>query len=72
MFKLATKAIEVANKHKVDFGDIRIVEERNQSLAVKSGEISSLVDETTLGYGVRVLYQGAWGSMLVDENISIV
>jgi TldD protein len=61
MFKLAIKAIEVANKHKVDFGDIRVVEERNQALAVKNGEISSLTDQTSLGYGVRVLYQGAWG-----------
>ncbi len=61
MFKLASKAIEIANKYRVDFGDIRIVEERNQSLAVKNGEIGALTDETTLGYGIRVLYQGAWG-----------
>ncbi len=61
MFKLASKAIEIANKYRVDFGDIRIVEERNQSLAVKNGEIGSLTDETTLGYGIRVLYKGAWG-----------
>ena len=31
MFTLASKAIEVANKHRVDFGDIRIVEERGPS-----------------------------------------
>ncbi|MDA8242925.1 MAG: TldD/PmbA family protein [Elusimicrobia bacterium] len=61
MFKLAVKAIEVADKHKVDFGDIRVVEERNQVLAVKNGEIGALTDETTLGYGIRVLYKGAWG-----------
>ncbi|MBI5743515.1 MAG: TldD/PmbA family protein [Elusimicrobia bacterium] len=61
MFKLATKAIEIANKYKVDFGDIRIVEERNQAVAVKNGEIGALTDQTTLGYGIRVLYQGAWG-----------
>ena len=61
MFKLASKAIEAADKYKVDFGDIRVVEQRAQALAVKTGEISALTDETTIGYGVRVLYKGAWG-----------
>jgi len=61
MFKLASKAIEVAQKHKVDFGDIRIIEERRQNLGVKNGELNSLTDQITLGYGIRVLCQGAWG-----------
>ena len=61
MFKLATKAIEIADKHGADFGDIRVVEDRGQYLAVKNGETAGLTDETTLGYGVRVLYKGAWG-----------
>ncbi|OGR67596.1 MAG: peptidase C69 [Elusimicrobia bacterium GWC2_61_19] len=61
MFKLASKAIEVANKYKVDFGDIRVVEEHTQSISVKDGELSGVTDQVTLGYGVRVLYKGAWG-----------
>lgn len=61
MFKLAAKAIEVAHKHKAEFGDIRVIEERRQNLGVKNGEITSLTDQTTLGYGVRVLCGGAWG-----------
>ncbi len=61
MFKLATKAIEIADKYGADFGDIRVIEDRGQYLAVKNGEVAGLTDETTLGYGVRVLYKGAWG-----------
>ena len=61
MFKLAAKAIEIANKYKVDFGDVRVIEKRSQNLSVKNGEINGLTDQTTLGYGIRVLYQGAWG-----------
>lgn len=61
MFKLAIKAIEVAERYKVDFGDIRVVEEHGQNLAVKTGAISVLTDQITLGYGIRVLYRGAWG-----------
>lgn len=61
MFKLASKAIEIADKYGVDFGDIRVIEERSQELGVKNGEIAALTDQTTLGYGIRVLYKGAWG-----------
>lgn len=61
MFKLADAAIETAKRYRVDFGDIRIVESRGQYLGVKNGEITVLTDTTTLGYGVRVLYKGAWG-----------
>jgi TldD protein len=61
MFKLASKAIEIAGKYGAEFGDIRIVEERSQRLGVKNGEIAAMSDTTTLGYGIRVLYKGAWG-----------
>lgn len=61
MFKLASKAIEIAGKYKADFSDIRIIEENRQTISVKNGEISGLTDQITLGYGIRVLYQGAWG-----------
>ncbi|HNW43134.1 MAG TPA: TldD/PmbA family protein [Elusimicrobiales bacterium] len=67
MFKLGQKAIETARHHKVDFGDIRIIEERRQVLGVKNGAISSMSDQTTLGYGVRVLYKGAWGFAAGDR-----
>ena len=39
MFKLCKKSIEIAEKHRVDFGDIRIVEKRKQELSVKNGEV---------------------------------
>jgi len=61
MFSFAKKAIEIADKHKVDFGDIRIIETRRQTLSVKNGEIGSLNDSVTLGFGVRILCDGAWG-----------
>ncbi|HAH32795.1 MAG TPA: peptidase C69 [Elusimicrobia bacterium] len=61
MFDLAKKAVEIANKRKAEFADIRIIEERRQSLSVKNGEIASLNDLVTLGFGVRVLYRGSWG-----------
>ena len=61
MFNFCKKAIEIANKHKVDFGDIRIVEERIQDLSVKNGEVGGFKDSNSLGFGVRILLNGAWG-----------
>jgi TldD protein len=61
MFTFAQKAIEIADKDKACFGDIRIIETRRQTLSVKNGEIGSLNDTVTLGFGVRILFDGAWG-----------
>lgn len=61
MKSIAAKAVEIMKFKKVDFGDIRIIEERVQSISVKNMEISELKDDTTLGFGVRVLYNGGWG-----------
>lgn len=61
MFDFAKKAIEIAEKRKADFGDIRVIETRDQALGVKNGEIGDLNDSVTLGFGVRMLSDGAWG-----------
>lgn len=61
MFRFAGRSIEIADKHKADFGDIRVIETRRQTLSVKNGEIGSLDDSVTLGFGVRILFDGAWG-----------
>ena len=49
MFKLAAKAVEIADKKRADFADIRVIEDRRQSLSVKNGEIAGLNDTVTLG-----------------------
>ncbi|MEI7481131.1 MAG: TldD/PmbA family protein [Elusimicrobiota bacterium] len=70
MFGFAKKAIEIADKHKADFGDIRIIETRRQTLNVKNGELGAINDSVTLGFGVRVLFNGAWGFASSDGMTS--
>ncbi len=70
MFTFAKKAIEIADRYKVDFGDIRVIETRSQVLSVKNGEIGSLNDSVTLGFGVRILFDGAWGFASSDVMTS--
>lgn len=55
------KAIDIMKIKKVSFGDIRIIEERNQNFVVKNREVVDFSDNITLGFGVRVLYNGGWG-----------
>ncbi|MBI4059325.1 TldD/PmbA family protein [Candidatus Microgenomates bacterium] len=46
---------------KVDYADIRIVEKESQNIATKDGVVEALESSTSLGYGIRVLNNGAWG-----------
>ncbi|MGC8867276.1 MAG: TldD/PmbA family protein [Elusimicrobiales bacterium] len=55
------RAVDIMKTRKVSFGDIRIIEERNQNIGVRNREIVTLQDDITLGFGVRVLYNGGWG-----------
>ncbi|MBI2871007.1 MAG: TldD/PmbA family protein [Candidatus Omnitrophica bacterium] len=61
MKELMDEALNSASRPGVDYADIRIIRKRDQQFAVKSGRIGSLVDDDDAGFGVRVLYRGAWG-----------
>ncbi|MCG2726393.1 MAG: TldD/PmbA family protein [Elusimicrobia bacterium] len=61
MFNFCEKAIEIAGKYNVDFGDIRIIKEKKQDLSVKNGEIGDFDNSITLGFGIRILLNGSWG-----------
>jgi TldD protein len=61
MKELAKKAVEIMNFKKVSFGDVRVIEERVQNINMKNTELTEMRDDITLGFGVRVLYNGGWG-----------
>ncbi|MBI2405837.1 TldD/PmbA family protein [Candidatus Microgenomates bacterium] len=46
---------------KVDYADVRIIEKESQNIATKDGVVEALESSTSLGYGIRVLKDGAWG-----------
>lgn len=46
---------------KVDYGDARVVESREESLVVKNGKVESVSFCSDIGFGVRVLVEGCWG-----------
>lgn len=59
--ELAEIALEVLKKSKVDYGDIRLLETRNQSVRASDRRISSVGESFSSGFGIRALYKGAWG-----------
>lgn len=61
MEKLASIAIDMALKKGATYADVRIVETRREDIAVRNGEITELDRSETLGFGVRVIAEGAWG-----------
>jgi len=47
-------------KRKVDYADIRILDESTQEIRVKNGEVNPVHDRNR-GYGIRVMRKGSWG-----------
>ncbi|MBA2253422.1 MAG: TldD/PmbA family protein, partial [Nitrospirales bacterium] len=44
-----------------EYGDVRMLESRTQVLYGEDRRIARIQDSEDSGFGVRVLYQGAWG-----------
>ncbi len=45
----------------VDYGDVRVVHRRHECLHVENHEVGEVIDEESIGIGVRVLVAGQWG-----------
>jgi TldD protein len=58
---LAMRALDAARGAGASYADIRISRNRNQSIATRERQITSVGDTETSGFGVRVLADGAWG-----------
>jgi len=61
MKKLISRALDLAQMRGAQYADVRVVENRTQSLVVKNGVVDQTDFSDTFGFGVRVLADGAWG-----------
>jgi TldD protein len=61
MKDLIQNILDLAKLKKVEYADIRIVRRQNEEIEVKNGKVEALVHDEDFGFGVRVLFQGAWG-----------
>ena len=61
MEELRTAALNKAQTLGASYADVRVVEKQTESIGVKNGEVESLTTGENAGFGVRVLFGGAWG-----------
>jgi len=76
MKDLCMEAINTAFSLGVDYADIRIINQRDQSILMLDLSPKQINDEEIIGFGVRVLKNGAWGfaasSYVNKESINSV
>jgi TldD protein len=61
MKHIAEWALNVAQVKGASYADARVVDARSRSLATKNGKIGSASDSQSLGIGIRIIADGAWG-----------
>src|SRR2546423_13774764 len=64
---LASSALDAAAKRGATYCDVRIVDERQRALATKNGKVAHASDSESLGAGVRVIVNNAWGFAATDD-----
>jgi TldD protein len=61
MRDLTARLLDLATGLGASYADVRVETRRVQVVSVKNGVVNALSDETSRGFGVRVLVDGAWG-----------
>ncbi len=67
MRDLAACVLNTAALKGASYADARLVSARSRALATKNGKIGSASDAESLGLGVRVIAEGAWGFSACDD-----
>jgi len=58
---LMNRALNLAESRGASYADVRVVQNRTETLAVKNGAPETVSNVESAGFGVRVLLDGAWG-----------
>src|SRR3954468_15233963 len=67
MKQIADWALNTVTQRGAGYADVRIVDHRQRSLATKNGKVSHAGSAETLGIGIRVLVNDAWGFASTDN-----
>jgi len=60
-------ALDTAAQRGASYADARIVDERSRLLATKNGKVGHASSSESLGIGIRVLANGAWGFAATED-----
>jgi TldD protein len=67
MWDFCTNALDTANTRGASYGDVRVMHLRQRDLTTKNGQVGTLAQSESIGIGVRVLANGAWGFASTDR-----
>jgi TldD protein len=67
MKEIASPALNTATQRGASYADVRIVDDRQRSLATKNGKVGHAASGESLGIGVRVLVDDSWGFAASDD-----
>jgi TldD protein len=60
-------ALDTAKVRGATYADARVMDVRQRDISTKNGEVGTLVESESLGIGVRVVADGAWGFASTDR-----
>jgi TldD protein len=61
MKQMIENVLDTARLRGADYADIRVVRRQMEEIEVKNGNVEGLTHDEEFGFGIRVLFQGAWG-----------
>src|SRR5437667_6770755 len=67
MWDLCTNALDTAKLRGASYGDVRTMHLRQRDLTTKNGQVGTLAQSESIGIGIRVLANGAWGFASTDR-----
>jgi TldD protein len=67
MLDLANSALDTVRRRGASYADARVVDIRQRDLSAKNGQVGTLNESESLGIGIRVIADGAWGFAATDR-----
>ncbi|MFQ5695372.1 MAG: PmbA/TldA family metallopeptidase, partial [Terriglobia bacterium] len=60
-------ALDTAGARGASYADVRVIDTRHRALSTKNGKVGTLSESESLGLGIRVIAEGAWGFASTDQ-----
>src|SRR5580765_7560321 len=67
MWDLSTNALDTAQLRGASYSDTRVMYLRQRDLTTKNGQVGTLAQSESIGIGIRVLANSAWGFASTDQ-----
>src|ERR1700687_2788744 len=67
MKQIADWALNIATPRGASYADVRLADDRHRALSTKNGKVGGASVSESMGFGVRVIADGAWGYAASDD-----